>query len=104
MNAKSPFIDERVALPPQAYGNGAVADQAMAATMRKQRLQDFLFHKITLSFAFFVLLVLAGIIVSLVIGAWPAFREFGPGFITTIEWDPVNDKYGGLIAIVGTLV
>lgn len=80
-----------------------VADKAMIATMRKQRLQDFLFHKITLGFALSVLLVLAGIIISLVIGAWPAFKEFGFAFITTVEWDPVNDKYGALIAIVGTL-
>ena len=78
-------------------------DRQMASAMRRQRWQDFLFHKITFSFAFSVLLVLAGIIVSLVIGAWPAFHEFGPGFITTVEWDPVNDKYGALIAIAGTL-
>ncbi|HEY4540754.1 MAG TPA: phosphate ABC transporter permease subunit PstC [Noviherbaspirillum sp.] len=66
-------------------------------------MQDFLFHKLTLSFALSVLLVLLGIIVSLMIGAWPALKEFGPAFITTVEWDPVNDKYGALIAIVGTL-
>jgi phosphate transport system permease protein len=78
-------------------------DRLMASAMRRQRWQDFLFHKITFSFAFSVLLVLAGIIASLVIGAWPAFREFGPAFITTVEWDPVNDKYGALIAIAGTL-
>lgn len=81
---------------------GAIS-KAMAHTMRKQRVQDFLFHKITLGFALSVLLVLAGIIGSLIVGAWPAFKEFGPGFITTIEWDPVNDQYGALIAIVGTL-
>ncbi len=75
----------------------------MVATMRKQRIQDFLFHKTTFGFALSVLLVLVGIIISLVIGAWPAFHEFGPAFITTIEWDPVNDKYGALIAIAGTL-
>lgn len=75
----------------------------MATAMRRQRLQDFLFHKITLLFAFSVLVVLVGIIVSLIIGAWPAFHTFGLGFITTVEWDPVNDKYGALIAIVGTL-
>jgi phosphate transport system permease protein len=75
----------------------------MAVTMRKQRLQDFIFHKITFGFAFSVLLVLVGIIISLMMGAWPAFKEFGPAFITTVEWDPVNDKYGALIAIVGTL-
>ena len=34
----------------------------------------------------------------------PAMKEFGFAFITTIEWDPINDKFGGMIAIVGTLV
>jgi phosphate transport system permease protein len=47
--------------------------------------------------------VLIGIIISLMIGAWPALHEFGPAFLTTVEWDPVNDQYGALIAIVGTL-
>src|SRR3569833_2793639 len=79
------------------------AEKAMASAMRKQRVQDFLFHKITLIFALCVLLVLGGIIASLIVGALPALREFGPGFITTEERDPVNDRYGALIAIVGTL-
>lgn len=87
----------------KAENEVGIANSAMAATMRKQRIQDFLFHKITLGFALSVLLVLVGIIISLVIGAWPAFQEFGLSFITTVEWDPVNDKYGALIAIVGTL-
>jgi len=77
---------------------------ALRNTMRVQRLQDFIFHKVTLLFAAFVLLVLIGIIASLAIGAAPAFREFGAGFITTNEWDPINDKFGALIAITGTLV
>ncbi len=76
---------------------------AMLKSMRRQRIQDFVFHKITLISALSVLLVLVGIIISLVHGAIPAFKEFGPAFITTVEWDPVNDKYGALIAIVGTL-
>lgn len=78
--------------------------QKLLATMRRQRIQDFLFHKITLIFALSVLLMLGGIIVSLFIGAWPAFHAFGPAFITRVEWDPVNDQYGAAIAIVGTLV
>ena len=76
---------------------------AMHSTMRTQRIQDFIFHKVTLLFALSVLLVLVGIIVSLIIGAAPAFRAFGPAFISTVEWDPVNDKFGALIAIFGTL-
>jgi phosphate transport system permease protein len=67
-------------------------------------MQDFLFHKITLSFALLVLIMLSGIVGSLVYGAWPAFEHFGPGFITRVEWDPVNDEYGALIAIFGTVV
>jgi phosphate transport system permease protein len=81
----------------------SVSHQAMLSTMRKQRIQDFIFHKITMAFAVSVLLVLAGIIISLVLGAVPAFQHFGLGFITTVEWDPVNDQFGALIAIVGTL-
>ncbi len=68
------------------------------------KLPDFIFHKITFSFALLVLLVLACIIASLIVSAWPAFEHFGPGFITRIEWDPINDEYGALIAIAGTLV
>ncbi|MFJ3048211.1 phosphate ABC transporter permease subunit PstC [Herbaspirillum chlorophenolicum] len=79
------------------------AHERLLAVMRRQRLQDFLFHKLTLIFALTVLLMLGGIIVSLFIGAWPAFHEFGPGFITRVEWDPTNDQYGAMIAIVGTL-
>ncbi len=69
-----------------------------------QKWEDFLFHKLTLAFAALVLLILVGIIGSLVVGAWPAFEHFGPGFITRIEWDPVNDEYGALIAIAGTVI
>ena len=85
--------------PPAVFADQA----AMHRTMRNQRLQDFFFHKITLLFAASVLFVLVGIIVSLFIGAAPAFKAFGLGFLTTVEWDPVNDQYGAAIAIVGTL-
>jgi phosphate transport system permease protein len=66
--------------------------------------QDFLFHKLTLFFAALVLMVLVGILLSLILGAWPALEHFGPGFITRVEWDPVNNEYGALIAIAGTLI
>ena len=90
-------------IPLQQAPAAAAGHAVLHSAMRRQRMQDFLFHKVTLTFALSVLLVLAAIIMSLMIGAWPALREFGPGFITTVEWDPVNDKYGALIAIVGTL-
>jgi len=76
---------------------------ALRKTMRNQRIQDFFFHKITLLFAASVLLVLVGIIISLIIGAAPAFKEFGAGFVSRVEWDPVGDQFGAMIAIWGTL-
>jgi phosphate transport system permease protein len=75
----------------------------MQSVVRKQRIQDWFFHKITMVFALTVLFVLVGIIISLINGALPALKEFGPGFVTTVEWDPVNDQFGAAIAIVGTL-
>jgi phosphate transport system permease protein len=80
-----------------------VSHAAMQSVMRRQRMQDWIFHKVTMLFALSVLFVLVGIIASLALGAWPALKEFGPGFVTRVEWDPINDQYGALIAIVGTL-
>lgn len=79
-------------------------EAALQAIMRKQRIQDFLFHKVTLLFALSVFFVLGGIIVSLAISSMPAFKEFGLGFITRVEWDPINDQYGAAIAIFGTVM
>jgi phosphate transport system permease protein len=72
--------------------------------LKIQRIQDFIFHKSTLFFALTVLFALIGIIISLVVSAWPALSEFGPGFFFTIEWDIINGKFGGLIAVFGTVV
>ena len=53
--------------------------------------------------AWLTLALLAAIIVSLVIGAAPAIKEFGLGFLWSSDWDPVQEKFGGLAMIYGTL-
>jgi phosphate transport system permease protein len=55
-------------------------------------------------FALLVLVALAGILVSLMISAWPAFQKFGIDFIWTNEWDIINENFGAAIAIYGTLI
>jgi phosphate transport system permease protein len=50
-----------------------------------------------------VLTLLLGIIVSLLIGARPAIEAFGLGFLWSSEWDPVQERFGGLVMIWGTL-
>jgi len=47
--------------------------------------------------------LLAGILVSLVIGAWPAIEKYGLGFLTNSVWDPVAAEFGGLVMIYGTI-
>jgi phosphate transport system permease protein len=65
---------------------------------------DHLFAFVTRAAAWLTLALLIGIVASLVIGAWPAIREFGLGFLVSTEWDPVEDRYGGLVMIYGTLM
>ena len=50
------------------------------------------------------LLLLAGIIVSLLIGAAPSIKEYGLSFLWTSDWDPVQNKFGGLVMVYGTLM
>ncbi|MEG1770285.1 MAG: phosphate ABC transporter permease PstC, partial [Comamonas sp.] len=47
--------------------------------------------------------LLAAILGSLLVGAWPAIHEYGLGFFTSSVWDPVQNQYGGLVMIYGTL-
>ena len=54
--------------------------------------------------AILTLALLAGIILSLVIGAMPAIREYGLSFLWRTDWDPVKNSYGGLVMIYGTLM
>ena len=70
----------------------------------KQARQDALFRRTTQLFAVLVLGLLAAIVVSLVIGAAPAFHKFGLHFITGTEWNPVTEEFGGFVPIFGTLV
>jgi phosphate transport system permease protein len=74
------------------------------AKLKRQALFDLSFRSLTRVCAFGVLTLLAAIIASLVVGSMPAIHAFGFGFLTSSEWDPVNDKFGALIPVFGTLV
>jgi len=76
----------------------------LLATSRSSKLPfDQMFRLASFSSALVVLVVLAGIIGSMFYGGWPAFREFGFGFITSSVWNVGQDQYGAWVAIVGTL-
>lgn len=50
------------------------------------------------------LALLVAILGSLIAGAWPAIDAYGLSFLTRTDWDPVQDEYGGLVMIYGTLM
>ncbi|MGE3148790.1 MAG: phosphate ABC transporter permease subunit PstC, partial [Pseudorhodoplanes sp.] len=72
--------------------------------LNRLRLLDMAFRVLTRSAAIGVLILLGGVIVALVIGAAPAFREFGFDFLIRQSWNPVTEKFGALAPIYGTLV
>ena len=64
---------------------------------------DGLFSAVAHGAAWLTLLLLVGIIVSLLVGAAPAIQHFGLPFLWSSDWDPVKEKFGGLVMIYGTV-
>src|SRR4029078_11571175 len=79
-------------------------DRARALSAFK--LGDITFYWITRACAISVLLILGGIIISLIVAACPAIREYGAAFLWTQRWAPSADPpvLGALGPIYGTLI
>ena len=82
----------------------AIRLQALSERIAKERVGERVFRTATFAAALLVLVVLGGIILSLLHGAWPALSTFKFGFITKEVWNPVTEKFGALAPIYGTLV
>ena len=89
--------------PSSEMANRQLVSNDMVSTAKRQRVQDFFFHRVTQAFSLLVLAALLGIIISLFVNAWPTFQKFGFQFIWRIEWDIINQEFGAAIAIVGTI-
>jgi len=90
-----------------AYLSPATAAAAPVARAKAiQRLQagDTIFRLLTLFSAVLVLALLGGVIVSLMIGAVPAFQAFGWRFLIEQSWNPVTERFGAIAPIYGTVV
>jgi phosphate transport system permease protein len=79
----------------------AIIDPRHAA---KQLIYERVFRSATLTAAILVLLILGGVAVSLIRGAWPALAHFKLSFVTREIWNPVTDQFGALAPIYGTVV
>jgi len=67
---------------------------------------DRIFAFITRACAYGVFVLLLGIMISLIMGAWPAIKTFGLEFLVTRRWAPQLDEpiLGALAPIYGTLL
>jgi phosphate transport system permease protein len=77
---------------------------ARAKALSRLRISDNVFFQLTRAAAYFVLILIGSIIVSLIIGATPALRQFGFGFLTSQRWNPVTENFGALAPIYGTIM
>ncbi|ALB41067.1 phosphate ABC transporter permease [Anabaena sp. WA102] len=65
---------------------------------------DRSFICITRIFALAIAAILLWITLQITISAWPAIQKFGINFLVSSNWNPVNNEYGVLPAIYGTLI
>jgi phosphate transport system permease protein len=94
--AASDAVAARLPMSPARAADTAIGDRL--------RRQDAAFRFITRAFAFLVLLLLVGIMLTLLLGSWKSITRFGIGFLFSDAWNPVTEEFGALVPIVGTLV
>jgi phosphate transport system permease protein len=96
--------DEAILRPETLGGRGSdTSVPPPAGRARTGAVIDRLFGWTARLAALLTLGLLAGILVSLLIGAWPAVTKYGVGFFTSSVWDPVSENFGGAVMIYGTL-
>jgi len=93
-----------MALQPAPLPGIATGDALRARALRRFNVGDRTFKTLTQVSAITVLVILAGVMISLVRGSLPAWQAFGLDFFTTQSWNPVTEKFGALPAIYGTLL
>ena len=101
-HVSSTFPAAATALDLSAEQGRTTAPPPMKAS-RSGPMVDRLFGLAAKGAALLTLAMLIGILLSLIVGAWPAITKYGLGFLTSSVWDPVQNEYGGLVMIYGTL-
>ena len=71
---------------------------------RRLRIGDSILSGTTVLISVGLVALLAGLLWVLEQGAAPALMKYGLNFFTSRQWDPVNDRFGALPYIYGTVV
>src|SRR5437588_7284782 len=65
---------------------------------------DAVFRGLMFAAALLLVLIVATMIFALAARSMPSIRQFGLGFLTSTEWNPVKSEYGALPFVYGTVV
>ncbi|MBD2499901.1 phosphate ABC transporter permease subunit PstC [Anabaena azotica] len=77
---------------------------AIKSRSEAEKSLDRGFIWLTRIFALAIAGTLLWIAVQVTIAAWPAIQQFGAGFLAKSTWNPVNDEYGVLAPVYGTII
>lgn len=80
-----------------------ISQSASAPRRSRGGWGDSVFALLARSAAVLTLGLLVAILVALLVNAWPAIARYGLGFMGRTVWDPVQEDFGGLVMIYGTL-
>ncbi len=86
-----------------AGAGGRKARRATRKTNRDVNTGDRIFRGLTTFFAGLVVATLAAVAIQLVITAGPSLSRFGFHFLYTRDWNPVEDQFGALPFLYGTI-
>lgn len=75
-----------------------------ARRSRKDRIGDPLLRGLSGLAAAVAVAAIAGIVYEVIHQASPAISEFGIGFVTTNDWNPVTERFGAAPFLYGTVV
>ncbi len=72
--------------------------------LHSKNIGDFIFKNLTLFFAIFILIIIVLMVYEMYSSSAVSREKFGLSFLTQSVWDPVQEEYGALPFIYGTLV
>jgi len=89
--------------PTVGRGGGAIPRASALKTSPKRNLGDVVFKYTTLMFAVIVLSLILLMAYEMYVDSKPSILKFGWGFLTGTTWDPVQENYGALPFVFGTM-
>lgn len=91
-------------VPPAPGGPGASTLRRLAPAWARGNPADAIYGLVLVGFGLLIPVLFGFILFRVSAVAMPAMREFGWGFVTSSDWNPVAGEFGALPFIFGTVV